>query len=69
MPLSVTKARLRALPCCTLLRKANIEASTMRTSVVIMHVQLLNQSAVPDNLVQEACKCPHYQVNYVQPGY
>ena len=31
--------------------------------------QLVNQPAVPDNLVQEACQRLHYQVNFVQSKY
>ena len=34
----------------------------MHISAIIVYIQLLDQSAVLNNLVQEACQRPHYQV-------
>lgn len=39
----------------------------MRTSATIIST-LLNQSAVLDNVVREACQHPQYQVNLYSPG-
>ena len=59
-----TQARSRALPCCMMARKDN-----QRLELCVYNVQLVNQSAVPDNLVREACQRPHYRVNFVQSRY
>ena len=63
--LSATKARSRALPCCTMASRDNQRLEPC-VPVLYYNVQLVNQSAVPDNLVREACQRLHYQVNFVQ---
>ena len=58
---SAMKAQSRDLPCCTLVRKADQRLYCVYQCYY--SVQLLNQSAVMDNLALEASEHSHYPVN------
>ena len=61
MLLSPTKAHSRALPCCMLARTAD-----QRLVLCYCNVQLMNWSAVADNLVWEASDCIIQKMSTVQ---
>ena len=52
VPLSTSKVCSTALPCCTMARKDN-QRLELCLPVLVCNVQLVNQSAVPDNLVRD----------------
>ena len=59
-----------ALLCRTMARKDNQRLELCVPVLVhVYNVQLVNQSAVPDNLVRMSCQRPQYGVNFVQCRY
>ena len=49
-----------------LLYDSKTKKDNQRLELCLQVFQFVNQSAVPDNLVRQACQRPHYPVNFVQ---